>query len=107
MEPELDHPELDHKEVRFHRQGGARSIILPAAWLKRIGMTGDVVRLTLHDGWIAVEPVSEPARTIEDDPAFPIFLDFLLREAMVNPDTLTNAADVLAEDEDLVPADGR
>lgn len=96
--------ELDRKEVRFHRQGGARSVIIPAAWLRRIGLTDDVVRLTLHDGWIGVAPASDSEQTIEDDPAFPVFLNFLLRDAMLHPETLTNAADVLAEDEDLVPA---
>ena len=95
--------ELDHKVVRLHRAGGSRTLTLPLQWLRRIGVPDDLssVRLHLQKGRIVVEPAEPP--TIEDDPAFPVFLDFILQDAMRHPETLTNAADVLAEDEDLVP----
>src|SRR5258708_4423003 len=95
--------ELDHKVVRLHRAGGSRTLTGPPQWLRRIRVPHAISPLppSPPKGRIVVEPAEPP--TIEDDPAFPVFLDFLVQDAMRHPETLTNAADVLAEDEDLVP----
>ena len=98
---------LDRKTVRLRRAGGSRGLTLPLRWLRQIGVPDDVavasLSMLLQEGRIILEPAATEVPSIEDDPAFPAFLDFLAHEALMHPEALVNAADVLADDEDLVP----
>ena len=98
--------EFDHKIVRLHRSGGSRSLTLPVQWLRRIGLPDDLAtaRLSLQDRRIIVESAPEAPASIEEDPAFPAFLEFLAQAALRHPEDLVDAGDVLDEDADLVPA---
>jgi len=93
------------KIVRLNRSGGSRSVTVPKTWLRRIGLGDDSERaeLVLTEGGITIEPIVTEPQSIEEDPAFPEFMNFMLQSALIHPEALVNAADVFAEDEDLVP----
>ncbi len=93
------------KIVRLNRSGGSRSVTLPKAWLRRIGLGDDSERaeLVLTEDKITIEPLVAEPQSFEEDPAFPEFMNFMLQSALLHPEALVNAADVFAEDEDLVP----
>lgn len=94
------------KVVRLNRSGGSRSVTLPKTWLRRIGLDDDAesAELVLSESGISIERVAADAQSIEDEPDFAGFLNFMLKSSFLHPDSLVNAADVFAEDEDLVPA---
>lgn len=96
---------LGRKTVRLNRSGGSRSITVPKAWLRSVGVADDVDRaeLVLTDSAITIGPVEVVAPSIEDDPAFATYLEFVIQGALRHPDTLTDAAEVFAADQDLVP----
>jgi hypothetical protein len=93
------------KVVRLNRSGGSRSVTVPKTWLRRIGLGDDSERaeLVLTEDRITIEPLVGEPQSIEGDPAFGQFMNFMLQSALLRPETLVNAADVFAEDEDLVP----
>jgi hypothetical protein len=93
------------KIVRLNRSGGSRSVTVPKTWLRRIGLSDESERaeLVLTGRGITIEPIVAEPQTIEEDPAFGQFMNFILQSALLHPETLVNAADVFAEDEDLVP----
>lgn len=97
------------KTVKLNRSGGSRSITVPKAWLRSVGVTDDVdkAELVLTGSAITIGPAEAAPVSIEDDPAFGAFLDFVLQSALRHPETLTEAADVFAADEDLVPTTRR
>lgn len=96
---------LGRKTVKLNRSGGSRSITVPKAWLRSVGVTDDVdkAELVLTESTITIGPAEPVSQRVEDDPAFGGFLDFILQGALHHPDTLTEAADVFAADQDLVP----
>jgi len=77
-------------------------VILPKAWLDELHIADDGVDLVRTPFGIAIEAPPEKHASIEDDPAFPTFLDFLARSTLVHPESLVNVLDLTAEDEDLV-----
>ena len=93
------------KIVRLNRSGGSRSVTVPKTWLRRIGLGDESERaeLVLTEKGITIEPIVPEPPSIEEDPAFGQFMNFMLQSALLHPETLVNAADVLAEDEDLIP----
>ena len=93
------------KVVRLNRSGGSRSVTVPKTWLRRIGLDDDSERaeLVLTEDKITIEPLVAEPQSMEEDPAFGQFMNFMLQSALLHPETLVNAADVFAEDEDLVP----
>lgn len=93
------------KTVRLNRSGGSRSVTVPKTWLRRIGLDdeSEQAMLVLAEHGITIEPVVAEPPSIEEDPAFPEFMNFMLQSALLHPEALVNAADVFAEDEDLVP----
>jgi antitoxin component of MazEF toxin-antitoxin module len=93
------------KVVRLNRSGGSRSVTVPKTWLRRIGLDDDTERaeLVLTENSITIEPIVHEPRSIEEEPAFLEFMNFMLHSALLHPEALVNAADVFAEDEDLVP----
>lgn len=78
---------------------------VPKTWLRRIGLGADSERaeLVLSEKGITIEPIVAEPQSIEGDPAFLQFMNFMLQSALLHPETLVNAADVFAEDDDLVP----
>lgn len=100
---------LGRKTVKLNRSGGSRSVTVPKAWLRSVGVGDDVdkAELVLTESAITIGPAEATTTSIEDDPAFGVFLDFVLQGALRHPETLTDAADVFASDEDLVPRTGR
>jgi|ERR1035437_2758167 hypothetical protein len=96
---------LGRKTVRLNRSGGSRSITVPKAWLRSIGVADDVdqAELVLTASAITIGPAEVVPEAIEDDPSFSAFLEFVLQGALRHPETLTDAADVFAADQDLVP----
>jgi hypothetical protein len=75
------------KTVRLGRAGGSRTVVLPKAWVEPIAID-ERVDLVLRDRTIVIESPRETGPSIEDDPEFPRFLDFLARTALVSPETL-------------------
>jgi hypothetical protein len=93
------------KVVRLNRSGGSRSVTVPKTWLRRIGLSDDTeqAELVLTETGITIEPMVHEPQSIEEEPAFPEFMSFMLQSALLHPEALVNAADVFAKDEDLVP----
>lgn len=96
---------LGRKTVRLNRSGGSRSITVPKAWLRSVGVSDDIetAELVLTESAITIGPAEAAPASLEDDPAFAAFLDFVVQGALRHPETLTEATDVFAADEDLVP----
>ncbi len=97
------------KVVRLNRSGGSRSVTVPKTWLRRIGLDdkSEQAELVLTEKRITIEPIVPASQSIEEDPAFAQFMNFMLRSALLHPETLVNAADVFASDGDLVPSKKR
>lgn len=93
------------KTVRLNRSGGSRSVTVPKTWLRRIGLgdESELAELVLTEKGIVIEPVVSGQQSIEEDPAFVQFMNFMQQSALRHPETLVNASDVFASDEDLVP----
>jgi hypothetical protein len=96
---------LGRKTVRLNRSGGSRSITVPKAWLRSVGVADDIdqAELVLTDSGITIGPAEVVPPSMEDDPSFAAYLEFVLQGALRHPETLTDAAEVFAADEDLVP----
>ena len=94
--------EVERRRVKLTQVGGSRSVILPKAWLDELHIADDGVDLVRTPYGIAIEAPPEKRPSIEDDPAFPTFLDFLSRSALVHPQSLVNVVELTAGDEDLV-----
>ena len=75
-------------------------MVLPKAWLQRLGVEGEV-DLVEREGGILVLPVKRE-QSIEDEPEFALFLDFMMKKALLRPEELVNVAEMTAEDEELV-----
>ena len=84
------------KSVAFGRAGGSRTVVLPKAWLDELGM-GDRADIVLTDEGIVIErSAGEAGATIEDDPHFAAFLEFILADTLRHPDELVPADELLA-----------
>lgn len=95
---------LERKKAKLRGVGGSRSIILPKDWLRDLGVDSDVqeVELVRTADHIAVFPPHDNPGSIENEPEFGRFLDFVAHSALAHPEQLGNVADLLAEDADLV-----
>jgi hypothetical protein len=96
------HDEIERRRAKLVQVGGSRSVILPKAWLDDLRIDDDSVDLVRTRNGITVEAPLEADASIEEDPAFPAFLDFLAHSALVHPQELVSVADLTADDEDLV-----
>jgi len=94
--------EIERRRVKLTQVGGSRSVILPTAWLDDLRIAEDGVDLVRTPYGIAIEAPPERHASIEDDPAFPVFLDFLVTSALARPWDLVSIVDLTEGDEDLV-----
>ncbi len=85
---------------RLKRSGGSEAVVLPKPWLQRLGVENEV-DLVEREGGILVLPVKRE-QSIEDEPEFALFLDFMMKKALLRPEELVNVAEMTAEDEELV-----
>src|SRR5450759_1534210 len=81
---------------RLKRSGGSEAVVLPKAWLQRLGVE-DEVELLERDEGILILPVKRE-QTMEDEPEFALFLDFMMKKALLHPEELVNVAEMTAED---------
>lgn len=77
------------KTVKLGYAGGSRRVVLPKAWAEAIAVA-DRVDLVRTGNQIIIEPPQETAVSIEDEPEFPRFLDFLTRSALAHPEQLVS-----------------
>lgn len=92
--------EFERKTVRLGRAGGSSTVVLPKQWLEELGVDDRVDLLRTEEG-ILIAPHGEPARSIEDEPEFALFLDFLMRSALAHGPDLVEAATLMAGDDEL------
>jgi antitoxin component of MazEF toxin-antitoxin module len=102
---------IDRKRVKLRRSGGSRAVTVPKEWLHRVGVDDDIseIEMILGKTSITLAPaqLDDDVDSIEAEPMFAAFLDFLVQSAAEHPETLRNAVDVFAEDEDLLPVSMR
>ena len=77
----------ERKAVRLHRAGGSRSAVIPTAWLARHGIDDEAVLSDTAAGILITAPKREEP-SIEDEPEFPGFLEFLAKDALRRPQRL-------------------
>ncbi|MHB8507396.1 MAG: AbrB/MazE/SpoVT family DNA-binding domain-containing protein [Candidatus Dormibacteria bacterium] len=66
-------------------------MVLPKGWLDQLGMD-ERADIVLTDSDIRIEPpLTDDGASIEDDPHFATFLDFILADALRRPDELVPA----------------
>lgn len=87
--------------VKLNRSGGSRTAVLPAAWLEEAGIRDEAVLIRTEAGIVVTAPTSGPP-SIEDDPAFPAFLDFLAQDSLRHPERLGDVGDLFAGDDELL-----
>lgn len=93
-------PPYERKTVRLGRAGRSRILRLPKAWLRDVAV-GDSVVVVRTEGGIRIEaPGQEEPPSIEDEPEFALFLNYLMKSALAHPEELVNAVDLL-DDEGL------
>ncbi|HEU5329458.1 MAG: AbrB/MazE/SpoVT family DNA-binding domain-containing protein [Thermomicrobiales bacterium] len=90
----------ERRTVRLGRAGGSSTVVLPKAWLTELAV-GQEVDLVKTEQGILVVPHHEDTPSIEDEPEFARFLDFLSHSALAHGDTLIEATSLLAGDEEL------
>jgi len=94
---------LARKQAKLHGACGSRSVSLPKDWIRELGVNEDeeveLVRTVDH---IEVFPVHRGAASIEDEPEFARFLDFLAQSALSYPEQLGDVADLVSEDGAMV-----
>ncbi len=91
------------KTVKLGRAGGSRTIVLPKAWAEAIAVA-DRVDLVRTEDSIIIEPPRDAPPSIEDEPEFPQFLDFLARSAVAHPEQLVTLTTHNVGDDDLFAA---
>ena len=89
----------ERRTATLHRSGGSLSVVIPRRWLQDLGIE-DKVDLIRSDEGILVVPPQEEA-SIEDEPEFAIFLNYLLKDALEHPEKLGDVGELLAEGEGL------
>lgn len=92
---------IGYERVRkkLRAAGGSKAVVLPKAWLSRFGAEDEVELVESSEG-ILILPVTRE-RSIEDEPEFGRFLEFLAKDVVSNPEKLGDMADLMEGDEDL------
>ena len=92
--------EYARKTVKLRRVGGSRSVVLPKAWLRKLG-AADEVDLVQTETGIVVQAPRQESSTIEDEPEFAQFLAFLAKDALKHPERLGDVGQLVEGDEEL------
>jgi virulence-associated protein VagC len=90
--------ELARKTVTLRRTGGSQAVVLPAAWLRALGVA-DTVDLVQTEEGIVVRPPRPAGPSIEDEPEFAAFLDFLAKDSLAHTDALGDVGELVEDDE--------
>jgi hypothetical protein len=83
----------ERKRVKLHRTGGSRAAVIPRAWLERHGIAEDAVLYDTESGIVVAKP--DATRSIEDEPEFALFLEYLAKDAFAHPEKLVDARPLL------------
>jgi hypothetical protein len=83
----------ERKRIRLHRSGGSLAAVIPHAWLERHGIAEDAVLYDTDRGIVVTRPDAE--RSIEDEPEFAVFLEYLAKDAFARPEKLVNPRPLL------------
>lgn len=92
--------EYTRKAVKLRATGGSRSVVLPKAWLRDLGIH-DHVDLVRSGMGIVVQAPQEGTPSIEDEPEFAQFLSFLAKDALAHPERSGDVGELVAGDEEL------
>lgn len=93
--------EHERKVVKLNRTGGSRAAVLPAAWLDRLGIGEAAVLVETDDGILVAAP-AQTTPSIEDDPMFPAFMDFLAQDTLRRPAQLGDVGELLEGVDELL-----
>ena len=83
----------ERKRVKLHRSGGSRAAVIPHAWLERHRIAEDAVLYDTDRGIVVAKP--DAGRSIEDEPEFAVFLEYLAKDAFAHPEKLVNPQPLL------------
>jgi hypothetical protein len=83
----------EQKRIRLHRSGGSRAAVIPSRWLERHGIAEDAVLYDTDQGIVVAPP--KRASSVEDEPEFALFLDYLSRDALAHADQLVDPGPLL------------
>jgi antitoxin component of MazEF toxin-antitoxin module len=92
--------EYARKTVKLRRSGGSQAVVLPKAWLKRLGATDEVDLVQTDEGILIAAP-AEVFHSIEQEPEFAEFLHFLLKDSLNRPEQLGDVGELTEGDEEL------
>ena len=91
---------VTRRRVRLSRSGGSRSAVLPAAWLRELAIDEEVQMEQTPAGILITRPRREEP-SIEDEPEFAAFLQWVAKDAVARPEALGDVDELMAEDEEL------
>jgi len=91
----------ERRRARLYRRGGSLSVTLPKVWLEAMCLPDDEVELVHLGNKVVVEAPASAIPSIEEEPEFPAFLQFVSKWALAHPDHLVNARDVMGDDAPL------
>ncbi len=92
---------MERRHVRFHKVGGSRSIVVPKEWLDRQQIEDDADIVLTPDA-ILIERHVETTPSIEDEPEFATFMNFLLADALSQPHALVDPTELLGQADELI-----
>lgn len=75
--------------------------MLPAAWLDRAGIRDEAVLVETEAGILVASP-SAGTSSIEQDPSFAAFMNFLSQDVLHRPERLGDVGELFAGDDDLL-----
>ena len=89
------------KTARLTSSGGSKSLTLPKLWLEALGIE-DTVTIVRSEAGILIQPAPVDDVSIEHDPEFAQFLEFVRKDALRHPEQLGDIGDLLGDDDELV-----
>jgi len=92
----------ERKRVKLHRSGGSRAAVLPQAWLERHGIAEEAVLYDTDRGIVVARPAAKPS--IEDEPEFAVFMEYLAKDAFAHPDKLVDPRPLLDRAHQIIHA---
>ena len=84
---------IERKRLKLRKTGGSRSVTLPKAWLDRVGVTSEIDVMEMDDGRLYLAPPQAADTSVEDEPEFALFLNFILKDTLSHPERLADMGD--------------